>query len=222
MMEHDKLFGTSPRPSSYIAVASGAKQHNMAKVYCGSYKIEGRNIPMVLVVKCGTPEESSASKPGNRGKRDSQLILMNFFYRVIINDRMTPLDFDIFRKIHHVCGVTADFYDLCLMVDADTIVESGCLRFMVNGMQNNPKIMGLCGETRIANKRQSWVTKIQVFEYFISHQLGKAFEAMFGGVTCLPGCFSMYRIKAHNENDTIPILVNPDIIEQVRFCLIFK
>jgi chitin synthase len=38
---------------------------------------------------------------------------------------------------------------------------------------------------------------------------------MFGGVTCLPGCFSMYRIKAP-KGDTgywVPILANPDIVE---------
>ncbi|RYG28914.1 hypothetical protein EON81_27685, partial [bacterium] len=53
-----------------------------------------------------------------------------------------------------------------------------------------PEIMGLCGETKIANKRSSWVSMIQVFEYFISHHLSKSFESVFGGVTCLPGCFS--------------------------------
>jgi chitin synthase len=93
MMQHDTYFGTSPIPVSYIAVASGSKQHNMAQVYCGSYNINGRAVPMVVVVKCGTPDESTSAKPGNRGKRDSQLILMNFFSRVILNDRMTPLDF---------------------------------------------------------------------------------------------------------------------------------
>ena len=55
-------------------------------------------------------------KPGNRGKRDSQLILMNFFSRVTYNDRMTPLDFDLFRKIHILMGVTPDFFEVCLMV----------------------------------------------------------------------------------------------------------
>jgi chitin synthase len=38
---------------------------------------------------------------------------------------------------------------------------------------------------------------------------------MFGGVTCLPGCFSMYRIKAPKggEGYYVPILANPDIVE---------
>jgi chitin synthase len=37
---------------------------------------------------------------------------------------------------------------------------------------------------------------IQVFEYYNSHHLKKMFEAAFGCVTCLPGCFTMYRIIA--------------------------
>jgi len=41
---------------------------------------------------------------------------MNFFSRVTYNDRMTPLDFDLFRKIHILMGVTPDFFEVCLMV----------------------------------------------------------------------------------------------------------
>lgn len=83
-------------------------------------------------------------------------------------------------------------------------------------MQRDNMVMGVCGETRIANKRQSWVTAIQVYEYFISHHLSKAFESVFGGVTCLPGCFSMYRIKARKDydNDWVPILVKPEIVRE--------
>ena len=51
----------------------------------------------------------------------------------------------------------------------------------------------LCGETKVDNKATSWVTMIQVFEYYNAHHLKKAFEAAFGCVTCLPGCFTMYR-----------------------------
>lgn len=81
--------------------------------------VSGRRTPTVVVVKCGTEAEAaSEKKPGNRGKRDSQLILMNFFSRVTYNDRMCPLDFDLFRKIHVLMGVTPDFFEVCLMVCA--------------------------------------------------------------------------------------------------------
>ena len=192
----------------------------------------GHRTPIIVVVKVGGPEEAHEKKPGNRGKRDGQMILMNFFGRVTYNDRMCPLDYDLFRKTHALMGVTPDFFEVCLMVsvmtltrdeaharsqvDADTKVYPESLTALVNCMQHDDYIMGVCGETRIANKRQSWVTAIQVFEYFISHHLAKAFESVFGGVTCLPGCFSMYRIKARkaNDSDWVPVLVQSEITKE--------
>ncbi|KAI9594782.1 chitin synthase-domain-containing protein [Syncephalis fuscata] len=195
MIEVDPEFA-DPQPVSYLAIAAGAKQHNMAKVHAGHFVHKGHRVPTVLVVKCGTPsEQSSAAKPGNRGKRDSQIILMNFFSRVIYNERMCPLDYDLFRKVTHLMGITPDYFETVLMVDADTKVYPDSLRLLINCVQNDPMIMGLCGETKIANKRQSWVTGIQVFEYYISHHLGKAFESVFGGVTCLPGCSACIDLK---------------------------
>lgn len=171
---------------------------------------------MIIVVKTGGPLEANEKKPGNRGKRDSQMVLMNFLSRVTYNDRMTPLDYDLFRKMHALMGVTPDFFETCLMVDADTKVAPPAIKALVNCMHHDPLIMGVCGETRIENKRKSWVTMIQVFEYYISHHLAKGFESVFGGVTCLPGCFSMYRLKArkHNDTDWVPILIQSDIVRE--------
>ncbi|ORX44309.1 hypothetical protein BCR36DRAFT_127584 [Piromyces finnis] len=217
LMQEDKNL-PKPQPQSYIAIASGKKQHNMAKVHAGYYISDDRKhcVPIINVVKCGTPDEAKSPKPGNRGKRDSQLILMNFLSRVMFNDRMTPLDFDLCTRIRHIAKVNPDQYELVLMVDADTKVKQSSLAYMVRAMYNDNLIMGLCGETCIANKSTSFWTMIQVFEYYISHHLSKGFESMFGGVTCLPGCFCMYRIKARKglPGYYVPILANPDIVEE--------
>lgn len=209
---------------SYVAVALGSKRHNMAKVYAGFYKCSPtedsdrppQRVPVILIVKCGTPEEANGPKPGNRGKRDSQIILMSFLQKVTFDERMTALEFVLLESIWRVTGIMAEFYEIVLMVDADTKVYPDCLTHMCGEMVKDPLIMGLCGETKIANKNQSWVTAIQVFEYYISHHQAKAFESVFGGVTCLPGCFCMYRIKAPKGNDGywVPILANPDIVER--------
>lgn len=204
----------NPIPCSYIAIADGEKQHNMAKVYAGRFNHNEHSVPVILVVKCGTPSEANAAKPGNRGKRDSQVLLMNFLSRVLFDDRMTELDYDLFWKVQYLMGTTVDRFELVLMVDADTRVNPDSLSYMVRAMERDPMIMGLCGETRIANKRDSFTTWIQVFEYYISHHLGKAFESVFGGVTCLPGCFCMYRIKARKNGAWVPILANPDIVQE--------
>ncbi|PFH62534.1 hypothetical protein XA68_13116 [Ophiocordyceps unilateralis] len=213
------------QPFSYVAVASGSKRHNMAKVYCGFYDYGTKSqipmdrqqrVPMMVIVKCGTPDEEAAkSKPGNRGKRDSQIILMSFLQKVMFDERMTELEYEMFNGLWKVTGISPDYYEIVLMVDADTKVFPDSLTHMVSAMVKDPEIMGLCGETKIANKRDSWVTAIQVFEYFVSHHLAKSFESVFGGVTCLPGCFCMYRIKAPKggQNYWVPILANPDIVE---------
>lgn len=224
MMTDFSIEPENVQPYSYVAVAQGEKRHNMAKVYSGFYKYDDstvpvekqQRIPIINIVKCGTPQEATSAKPGNRGKRDSQIVLMSFLQRVTFDERMTELEYDILLNIWRVTGLLAEFYEIVLMVDADTKVYPDSLTHMIGSMVKDPEVMGLCGETKIANKRQSWVTAIQVFEYYISHHQAKAFESVFGGVTCLPGCFCMYRIKAPKSSDGywVPILSNPDIVER--------
>ncbi|GAA5911142.1 hypothetical protein JCM6882_006586 [Rhodosporidiobolus microsporus] len=208
---------------SYVAIADGHKRHNMAKVYAGFYEYDNntvelskqQRVPMLLVAKVGNPNEAHDAKPGNRGKRDSQIVLMNFLQKVMFDERMTTFEYEFFNSLWRATGVSPDRYEVVLMVDADTKIFPDSVSRMVACMVHDPEIMGLCGETKIANKSDTWVTMIQVFEYYVSHHLTKAFESMFGGVTCLPGCFSMYRIKSPKGGDGywVPILANPDIVQ---------
>jgi chitin synthase len=211
---------------SYIAVADGIHKHNMAKVFAGYYKYDDttvdrrkqQRVPMITIVKCGTPIEASDKKPGNRGKRDSQVLLMNFLQKAMFDERMTNMEYEIFNSFWRLTNISADKYEICLMVDADTKIYPDSLSRMVSCMAKDHTIAGLCGETKIGNKTDSWVTMIQVFEYYIAHHQSKAFESVFGGVTCLPGCFCMYRIKAPKgpSGFWVPILANPDIIERYQ------
>lgn len=65
-----------PEPLSFQSLGEGSKQHNMGKVYAGLYECSGHVVPYMVIVKVGKPSERP--KPGNRGKRDSQMILMHF------------------------------------------------------------------------------------------------------------------------------------------------
>ncbi|RKO92904.1 chitin synthase-domain-containing protein, partial [Blyttiomyces helicus] len=226
--EDDPKWDGEPAALSYVAIADGAKRKNYARVYAGWYRYsikpgkgKGRDtdndVPMILVVKVGNEEErASAAKPGNRGKRDSQVLLMQFLTKVMFDDRMSELEFDIFYKLWTITGMHPERYETVLMVDADTRIYPDSITHMVASFRRDTRIMGMCGETRIVNKWGSWVTMIQVFEYYISHHLSKAFESVFGVVTCLPGCFSMYRIKAPKGSNGffVPILANPDVVEE--------
>lgn len=198
-----------PEPLSFLSVGEGAKQHNMGKVYSGLYEIKGHVVPYIVVVKVGKPSERQ--KPGNRGKRDSQLILMRFLNKVHFNSPMTPMELEIYHQIKNVIGVHPSYYEFVLMVDADTEVKKDGLNRLVSCFVHDSRIIGLCGETLLSNAKDTWVTMIQVYEYFISHYLIKAFESLFGTVTCLPGCFCMYRIRSPSKNQ--PLLIANQVIE---------
>ncbi|KAG8713894.1 Chitin synthase, class 3, partial [Ceratobasidium sp. 423] len=171
------------------------ERRNMAKVYAGIYKYDSatverskqQKVPIVLAAKCGNPLEAGEAKPGNR---------------VMFDKRMTTFEYEIFNSIWCVTGVSPDRYEIVLCIDADTKVSPDSLPCMVICMAHDEEI-----GTKIANKAEMW--------NYISHHLTKAFESMFGGVTCLPGCFSIYRIEAPKGQSGygVPILANPDIVE---------
>lgn len=182
-----------PPRFAYKSVGEGNAQLNYAQIYSGLYDFEGDVAPFIVIVKVG--KSSETSKPGNRGKRDSQIILMNFLNRVHFQRPMCPMELEIFHHINNVIGVDPELYEYLFMVDADTSVAEDSLNRLVAACAKDNRIAGLCGETGLQNEQKTLSTMMQVYEYYISHHLTKAFESLFGSVTCLPGCFTMYRLR---------------------------
>lgn len=109
-------------------------------------------------------------------------------------------------------------------------VTPDSLNRLVASAADDSSIIGICGETKLDNEEGSWWTMIQVslnattnprmkliyvlqvYEYYISHHLSKAFESLFGSVTCLPGCFSLYRIRTADKGR--PIIISNRVIDE--------
>ncbi|GAA6000854.1 hypothetical protein JCM10207_004691 [Rhodosporidiobolus poonsookiae] len=198
-----------PEPLMYKAVAEGSKQLNYGKVWSGLYEVEGHVVPYIVVAKVGRPSERS--RPGNRGKRDSQILAMRFLNRVHFDSEMYPLELEMYHQVKNVIGVDPQLYEFMFVIDADTSVAPDSLNRLVAAAADDSQIIGICGETKLENEQSSWWTMIQVYEYFISHHMAKAFESLFGSVTCLPGCFTMYRIRSADKGK--PLLVSSLIID---------
>ncbi|KAH8750572.1 class V chitin synthase [Diaporthe sp. PMI_573] len=205
-----------PPALPFKSVGTGSEQLNYGKVYSGLYEYEGNVVPYIVVAKVGKESEQKKSKPGNRGKRDSQILLMSFLNRVHHRAPMSPLELEMFHQINNIIGVDPELYEYLLMVDADTCVREDSLNRLVAACANNAKIAGICGETSLQNEERSWWTMIQVYEYFISHNLAKAFESLFGSVTCLPGCFTMYRLRTSDRGK--PLIIADEIIREYSDC----
>ncbi|KAJ7623767.1 chitin synthase [Roridomyces roridus] len=199
-----------PEPLLFKSIGEGSKALNYGKVYSGLYEFEGHVVPYMVVVKVGKPTERS--KPGNRGKRDSQILLMRYLNRVHFDAPMCPLELEIYHQMRNVIGIDPAFYEYIFTVDADTTVMPDGLNRLVATSADDSSIIGVCGETKLQNEEGSWWTMIQVYEYYISHHLSKAFESLFGSVTCLPGCFSLYRLRTADKGR--PIIISNRIIEE--------
>jgi chitin synthase len=139
------------------------------------------------------------------------MILMRFLNRVHYNLPMSPLELEMHHQIRNIIGVNPTFYEYCLQIDADTVVAPDSATRMVSAFVNDTRLIGVCGETALTNAKTSVITMMQVYEYYISHNLTKAFESLFGSVTCLPGCFSMYRIRSADTGK--PLFVSKEVID---------
>lgn len=73
----------------------------------------------MVIVKVGRPSERS--KPGNRGKRDSQVLLLHYLNRVHFDAPMNPLELEIYHQMRNVIGIDPAFYEYIFQVDADTV-----------------------------------------------------------------------------------------------------
>ena len=59
----------------------------------GYYEVEDRSLKYLVVVRHGLPMgQSGSAKPGNRGERDSQLIIMGYFNRIYHGRKLSELD----------------------------------------------------------------------------------------------------------------------------------
>ena len=93
---------------------------------------------------------------------------------------MNPLELEMYHQIKNVIGVNPSFYEYLFMVDADTTVDplslnrliSAYVYFlglliiyltkMLGSMIHDKKLLGVCGETELANAKQSLITMMQV------------------------------------------------------------
>jgi chitin synthase len=216
----------------------------MGKVYSGLYECAGHVVPYLVVVKVGKLTERS--RPGNRGKRDSQMVIMHFLNKVRCRLRVQvvakahprhigSLQFaneptgvgdvssgqerdwcqsDVLRVFVHDrcryhCGsVLSEPFDFCVCSVCFYVLTD--VHSFFCSMVHDKKVLGVCGETTLSNAKQSIITMMQVYEYFISHHMAKAFESLFGSVTCLPGCFTLFRLCTADTHK--PLLISNQMI----------
>ncbi|KAH7095387.1 chitin synthase-domain-containing protein [Paraphoma chrysanthemicola] len=202
----DLEIGIDNKAHTYLSFDTDGAADNQAFTALGHY----RGVPYVIVIKTGREDERDAPKPGNRGKRDSQLLAYNFFHYVNYRKGWNPLFENLEFKMRTSLNLDAREAMYMLAIDCDTAVDRTGISYLVDKLQKKPKLLGVCGYTGVSNHMSSFVSSSQVFEYWLTHAVLKAVESVCSSVFVLSGCFTIYRLKWPNNR---PAILHPLLLE---------
>lgn len=202
----DLEVGIENQAHSYTSFDGDGASENRAFTCTGHY----RGVPYVIVVKVGRADERDSPKPGNRGKRDSQLVAYNFFHYVNYRRFWNPLFENLEFQMRVCLNMDARDAMYMLAIDCDTEVDRTGISYLVDRLQKDHKLVGVCGYTGVGNGMSSFVASAQVFEYWLTHAVLKAVESVCSSVFVLSGCFTIYRLKWPNNR---PALLHPLLLE---------
>lgn len=197
-----------PLPQAYNSLGQHGKRINYARVYSGYYETGRNRVPYVVIVKIGQPQEETdyyqhhmlIAPPGNRGKRDSLVLVFGFLERCmnLANNRITPLDFEVFNQCYSVLGIDPRCFKYLMVTDADIQVQSDVVQKLVSRLEQDRNMLAVSGHVRPANPEENLTTMLQIFPVYMTFFSGLAYEACLRSVMTINGGLVMYKIWTEN------------------------
>ena len=110
-------------------------------------------------------------------------------------------------------GLALAAHDLVVTIDADTLLEKGCLVALVEHLHaSSPETAAVAGAVLVGNQNDSWITRAQQWDYFHGIAAVKRMQGMYNGTLVSQGAFSIYRKAALVEAGGWPDTVGEDIV----------
>lgn len=188
-----------PLPQPYTSLGQGRKRINYAKVYSGYYETGRNRVPYLVIVKSGYPLQETKIM-GNRGKRDSLVLVFGFLERCmnLANNRITPLDYEIFNQCYNLLGIDPRLFKYVLVTDADIQVQNDVLQKLVSRLEGDRTMLAVSGHVRPANPEENLTTMLQIFPVYMAFYSCLAYEACLNSVMTIQGGLVMYKIWTEN------------------------
>lgn len=115
------------------------------------------------------------------------------------------------RVLNH--GLELASHELIITIDADTRLEKGCIISLVEHLvASPPETVAIAGAVLVANHNESWVTRVQQWDYFHGIAAVKRMQGMYYGTLVAQGAFSIYRKQAVIDAGGWPDTVGEDIV----------
>lgn len=100
------------------------------------------------------------------------------------------------KKEAMAAGVKLANNEIFIFVDSDSYLAPDAMKHAAEHFMENEKVGAVSGNTKVENKDENLLTRMQSIQYAISFDIYKACESVHESVTCCPGCFSAYRREA--------------------------
>jgi hyaluronan synthase len=96
------------------------------------------------------------------------------------------------KRAAMAAGIRETEAEILVFVDSDSMPAPRAVRKLVQGFAD-PTVGAVSGLTYVRNAEENLLTRMQAARYYVSFQLLKAAESVFGAVSCCSGCFAAYR-----------------------------
>lgn len=213
LLEHLGYSGTDvPLSQPYTSLGQHNKKTNYARVYSGYYESGRNRVPYLVVVKMGQPQEETdfyqehmtTAPPGNRGKRDSLLLVFSFLERCtnLADNRITPLEYELFNQCYNVLGTDPRYFKYVMVIDADIQVQTDVLQKLVSRLEQDRQMLAVSGHVRPANPEENLMTMLQIFPAYLAFFSGLAYEACLRSVVSINGGLVMYKVWTEETQST--------------------
>ena len=103
--------------------------------------------------------------------------------------------------------------DLLITLDADTLLHTSAVRYLVARMESAPKeVCAVAGSVLVRNSRENTITKIQEWDYFLSIASIKRLQGLYQGTLVAQGAYSVYKTECVREIGGWPDAIGEDIV----------
>lgn len=100
-----------------------------------------------------------------------------------------------------------------ITLDADTLLHHSAIMFIVARMKSAPKdVSAVAGAVLARNSRQSLITRLQEWDYFLGISSIKRMQGLFQGTLVAQGAFSLYKTDSIKEIGGWKDAIGEDII----------
>lgn len=138
---------------------------------------------------------------------------------VSVAERFGPTGLKIIRADHGgkanalTRGLAQASHDIVLTIDADTYLHPQALRRLIaRFMMEPPDTAAVAGCVLARNSRDTFMTRMQEWDYFIAINSVKRQQAMYQGTLVAEGAFSAFHKRRLIESEGWPNVIGEDIV----------